>query len=99
MVLAISLPSWLDADSLRTIAVAVVGALVALSIVSAWLIKKVVMKVITLGVLLGLALAFWTQRANLADCADAVRDERTDATCTFFGFQVEVPGGSEPGPA
>jgi uncharacterized membrane protein len=78
MLLAVTLPSWLDADRLKTIAVLIVGALLAFSIVSAWLIKKVVVKVISLGLMLGLALAFWTQRSNLADCASSVKDNPTE---------------------
>jgi hypothetical protein len=89
-VLAVTLPTWLDADRLKTIVVLVIGALLAFSVVSALVIKAIVTKVITLGVLLVVVIALWTQRASLQDCADRVR-AREDATCSFFGLDVQVP--------
>jgi protein-S-isoprenylcysteine O-methyltransferase Ste14 len=82
----------------RNIAMAVTIGLVVLSAVMAWLIKSLVMKVLSVAVLVGLAFAVWTQRANLQDCADRLQARADagvtggDTTCSFFGQDITVPG-------
>jgi hypothetical protein len=55
------------------------------------------MKLITVGLMVGLAFAIYTQRAELEDCARTIREKAdagqvTDTTCTIFGQDVTVPG-------
>lgn len=58
-------------------------------IVSAIVVRKVVGKLISLGVCALIALVFWSQRANIKACAaDATAG---DATCHFLWFDVAVP--------
>jgi hypothetical protein len=70
---------------------------VLLALAAVWLVKQVVTKVLTVAVLLALAFVVWSQRAELVDCADRVRDTlaagaHDDTTCTFFGQDVTIPG-------
>lgn len=87
----------LTVDQAKTIAVVVVVALIALALISAWVMKEVMQKV-ALVVILGLvALLVWTQRASLQECSEKVRaagtainDPATDTTCSFLGRDVEI---------
>jgi uncharacterized membrane protein YfcA len=86
----------IDLESAKRIGIGVVVGLVVLSFLAAWLIKSVVMKLITIGLLLALAFAVWTQRNALQDCADQLQEKArvgdfSSTTCTFFGFDVTVP--------
>lgn len=80
----------------KTIAVLVVLALVALAVVSAWVMKEVMQKVALVVIFGLLALLVWTQRASLQDCADRVREQarttagQIDTTCTFIGRDVTI---------
>lgn len=81
----------------KNVALVVVVALVALALVSAWVMKEVMQKV-ALVVILGLvALLVWTQRASLQECSEKVRaagsainDAAIDTTCSFLGRDVEI---------
>jgi hypothetical protein len=78
----------------KTIAVVVMIAFVVLGLVSAWLLKTVVQKVVVLVVLLGLAGVVWYQRDSLQECADEARaraearDVEGELTCSFVGQDV-----------
>lgn len=88
----------LTVSDARNIALAVIVVLVLGMVVMGWLIKGLVMKLITVAVLGGLAVAVWSQREALQDCADqlearaAAGDVAGETTCTFFGQDVTVPG-------
>ena len=76
----------------KTIGILVVVALVALALISAWIMKTVAQKA-ALAVILGLlALLVWTQRSSLDECADKVRagGVRVDTTCSFFGSDIKI---------
>jgi len=64
----------LSLDAAKHIAIVVVVVLVVFALVSAAAIKSVVMKLVSVLVLAGLALGVWTQRSNLEDCAQRVKD-------------------------
>jgi high-affinity Fe2+/Pb2+ permease len=92
----------LSLDSAKNVAIVVAVVFVVLSLLSAWIVKNIVMKMILVVVLAGLALGAWTQRQNLADCADQAVAGFHDAvesgistpdsvTCNFFGTDVDVP--------
>lgn len=86
-----------DLDSVRTIAYVVVAVLVVAALLSAWALRKVVSKLMTAAVLVGIALLVWSQRSSLDECADRVqatlRAGAVDETsCTFFGRDVTIPG-------
>lgn len=82
----------LTLDQASTIAAVVVGGLVVLAVIAAWVMKEVTQK-ITLAVILGLlAVLVWTQRASLQECADKVQagGVNVDTTCSFFGRDIEI---------
>jgi protein-S-isoprenylcysteine O-methyltransferase Ste14 len=85
----------LTLESAKTIAIVVVIVFVALSVISALVIKNIVTKLIMVVLMACLALGVWTQRTSLKECADRAqaKAEALDAsglTCTFFGTDIEV---------
>lgn len=86
----------LDVETAKTVAIVAVGAFVLFGILSAWLVKTVVTKVIMIVVMAGLAVAAFSQRASLDDCATRAKDAVGDVEsveCTFFGTTIDVPTG------
>jgi hypothetical protein len=79
----------LTANRIEVIALVVIAGLVVVGALVAATAARIQAKVIALVITLGLAALVWSQRASLSDCADDVRDGG-DATCTFFGFDVDV---------
>lgn len=79
-----AVPESLDADTLRTVALVALGVLAVLGLLIMRMIQKMVLRVVLLGVLVGLGLFVWAQRAQLADC-------RCGTTCQVAGLDVEVP--------
>lgn len=79
----------------RHAGIVVAAGLILFAVLSAWLIKQVVSKLLTILLLGGLALVVWSQRASLDDCADEVMTTLRagavdDTTCTFFGRDVTI---------
>jgi hypothetical protein len=92
-VFALSLPSSIDTEALRTMLVGGVGLFVVMGILSAWVMKTVVMKLISITLFMGLALFAWSQRSAAADCAKkvtSVQIGQTKVTCSIAGFDVNV---------
>ena len=83
-VLAISLPDWLDQHTLRNVALGTMAGLAIVAFLVAWLVKKVVMKLILVVLLAGAGFAIYNQREELATCAK-------DCDCRFFGMEVTLP--------
>lgn len=86
-----------DLDTAKNASLWAVAAAVLLALGAVWLVKEVVKKVLTVGILLAIAGLAWSQRAELTDCADEVRANwdagvADDTTCTFFGRDVDIPG-------
>lgn len=86
----------LSLESAKTIGIVIVLAFVAFAVISAWVIKNITMKIITVLLMVGLGLGAWTQRGSLQDCADKAK-AKVDAgaaegsiTCEFFGTEVSV---------
>jgi hypothetical protein len=82
-------------DSAKNVGIAVAVALVVLMLVSAFVVKKVTTKVLTVVILGGLAFGVWTQRSSLEDCASKVKargllGDTSDVTCTFLGTDIKV---------
>ncbi len=75
----------------------IIAAFVLMGILSAWLIKTVVTKLIVAVVAVGLAIAVYSQRASLQDCADKAKANLgKEVSCTFFGTEVKVPAVDKP---
>ena len=86
----------LSLDSAKNIAIVVAVVFVAFAVISAWVIKNVVTKLIMILLLAGLALGVWTQRSSLQDCADQAKAkaealDTSGVSCHLFGTEVKVP--------
>lgn len=94
----------LTLDDAKTIGIVVATALAVGAVVSFWVVKSVVQKVLVAALLGVLAFAVWTQRVSLQDCADKVQENFelaasdanpgvgvvTDTECSFFGVTVTI---------
>ncbi len=89
----------LSLDAAKNAAIAVVVVFLVGSLAAAWIMKTIVQKAATAGVLLLLAFAVYSQRTSLQDCADKVKGNFaregtsvtvTDTDCSFFGTTVTV---------
>ena len=78
------LPEALDPDTLRTVAIVALIALVAVALLVVRFVQKLLIRIVVLSLLVVVGLAIWVQRDQLASC-------RTTGTCTFFGQEVQVP--------
>jgi hypothetical protein len=76
----------------KTIGILVVVVLVALAVLSAWVMKTVAQKAALAAILVLLALLVWTQRSSLDECAGKVRagGAQVDTTCSFFGSDIKI---------
>jgi hypothetical protein len=84
-----ALPSWVDPDNARTIALVVgIGALV-LAVLVMRFVQKLVLKIVLTVVLVGLGAASWYSRADLSQCA-------TTCSCKLFGQEVTIPADKNP---
>jgi hypothetical protein len=86
----------LELDTVRNVAILAIAVAAVVVLVGAWLIKALVGKLVVIGLIGGLAVAVWSQRESVQDCADRVGTTLQagaidDATCTFFGRPVTVP--------
>lgn len=95
----------LSLDDAKTIAIVAATILAVGAVVSFWIMKSIVQKVIAALLLAVLSFAMWSQRVSLQDCADKVQSSldvagvdisMTDTECTFFGISITVsdPRGS-----
>ena len=91
-------------ETMKTVAIVAVVVLVLLAVLVAKVMASITQKIIGTAILAALAVAVWSQRASISDCADSVkeqaetaaeaRDLPDGATCTFFGYEltVDLPG-------
>lgn len=91
----------ISVEGAKNLAIVITIALVVMSIVSAMVIKNITTKIVTVVVMAGFALGVWTQRSELQDCAQRVKDkaqvnDTSPTSCTFFGVGVDVPKVSVP---
>ena len=91
-----AIPFALDTNDAKTIGTIVIVAFVALGVLSAWLMKTIIQKVIFVVILGGLAVFVYSQRTSLDQCVDDIpvaiaASDKQPATCSFVGFDVELP--------
>jgi hypothetical protein len=79
------LPETLDPDALRTIALVVLAVLVVAAFLVLRMIRKMVLRVVLLGLLAGLGVYVWYERDTLRGCVP-------DCACSVAGFDVHVAG-------
>ena len=85
----------IDSGLMENAALGVSTGAILVGLVLLRLISSIVGKVISSAAMVALALAGWSQRAEISDCAKAVRDQAApgatiEATCTFFGQDVDI---------
>ena len=71
------------------------GASIIIGLVLMKVVSSIVGKIISLIVFIAIALAGYSQRAQVIDCANSVKAQATataavDTTCTFFGRDIKV---------
>jgi hypothetical protein len=91
--LAVTLPSSLDAERMKSVMIIAGVAFAGLGLLGAWVAKKIITKLLTLAIFAGVAIFAFTQRANLTDCLNKVRTDvgTTATTCSVAGFDVKIP--------
>lgn len=78
------MPDWLDSDLLRQGAVVVSAALLFLAFMVWRIVTRMAVRIVMVGVLVGLAAGVWFYRVELGDCAKT-------CSCSLFGSDVTVP--------
>jgi hypothetical protein len=78
--------SALDTSQVKNLSVVAIVAVVVVGLLIAWLVSKVVTRVIVLALTVVLGFAFYNQRAKVVDEANKIA-KRCDAT--FFGIHVQ----------
>jgi len=83
-------------ETMRTIATIGAVGFVILALISGILLKSIAQKAAFLAIFGLVAVLIWTQRQSLEDCAAIVQasllTDGTEATCSFLGFSVTIPG-------
>jgi hypothetical protein len=86
---AVTLPDWLDVDNVRNVALVVALVAVVVAFLVIRFVQKLMLKVVTTIVLIGIAALAWYQRADLSDCAKTCE-------CKLLGFTIETPRSDSP---
>jgi len=84
-----------DIETLKNLALGLSGASIVVGLILMKVVSSIVGKVVSLVIFLAIALAGYSQRAQVIDCANAVKAQATasasiDTTCTFFGQEIKV---------
>lgn len=84
-----------DIQTLKNIALGLSGASIVIGLVLMKVVSSIVGKIVSLVIFVAIALAGYSQRAQVVDCANAVKGQATasasvDTTCTFFGRDVKI---------
>jgi hypothetical protein len=84
----------LDAERVATLGLLLVVGLIIVAAVVAVLARAIVVKVLAVAAIFGIGAVVWSQRANLQDCTQQVKDgligSGPTAQCTFLGLKVDV---------
>ena len=86
-------------DTAKQFGLYAIGAVLVLGVLSAIVVRKVIGKIISLVITLGLVATLGGQRSAIKDCVDkakaqarsAVGGNVADITCSFFGTDIKVP--------
>lgn len=87
--------SSIDPETLKTAALAVTGGSVVIGLILMKVISSVVGKIVSLVVFAAIGFAGYSQRTQIADCADKVQAQaetsgEVNTKCTFFGQEVTL---------
>lgn len=90
---AVTLPDSIDPDQVKTAAVVAIGVFAVVSFLVMRFIQKLVLKLLVIAVLAGAGVFLYTQRSDLDDCQQQLRDSLgRECVCGFAGVDVTVPG-------
>jgi hypothetical protein len=84
-----------DIQTLKNLALGLSGASIIVGLILMKVVSSIVGKIISLVVFVAIALAGYSQRAQVIDCANSVKAQAAavvsvDTTCTFFGQDIKV---------
>lgn len=84
-----------DIETLKNLALGLSGASIIVGLILMKLVSSIIGKIISLVIFVAIALAGYSQRAQVIDCANSVKAQATaaasiDTTCTFFGQDIKV---------
>lgn len=87
--------SSLTVDTVKNLALGLSGASLIIGLIMMKVVSSIVGKIVSLVFFLAIALAGYSQRAAVIDCANAVKDQAAatalvETTCTFFGQDISV---------
>ena len=90
-----SLWATTDIETLKNIALGLSGASIVVGLILMKVVSSIVGKIISLVIFVAIALAGYSQRVQVIDCANAVKAQATatasvETTCTFFGQNIKV---------
>ena len=84
-----------DIQTLKNLALGLSGASLVVGLILMKVVSSIVGKIVSLVIFVAIALAGYSQRAQVIDCANAVKNQATttasvNTTCTFFGQDIKV---------
>lgn len=85
----------LDLNLVQNAALGVSVGSIVIGLILLKVVSSIVGKIISSAVMVALALGAWSQRAEISDCAKAVRDQAApgatvEVKCTFFGQDLDI---------
>jgi hypothetical protein len=87
--------STVTVDTVKTAALGLSGASLVIGLIMMKVVSSIVGKIVSIVIFLAIALAGYSQRAAVIDCANAVKGQATatasvETTCTMFGQDITV---------
>jgi hypothetical protein len=84
-----------DIETLKNLALGLSGASIIVGLILMKVVSSIIGKIVSLVIFVAIALAGYSQRAQVIDCANSVKAQATatasvDTTCTFFGQEIKV---------
>jgi hypothetical protein len=84
-----------DIQTLKNLALGLSGASLVVGLILMKVVSSIFGKTFSLVVFVAIALAAYSQRAQVIDCANSVKAQASasasvDTTCTFFGQEIKV---------
>jgi hypothetical protein len=84
-----------DIETLKNLALGLSGASIIIGLILMKVVSSIIGKIVSLVIFVAIALAGYSQRAQVIDCANSVKAQASatasvDTTCTFFGQDIKV---------
>lgn len=87
------LSAAINIDTAKNIASGLSVGTVVIALLALRLVKNMLVRIVSVVAMLAIALASYSQRTNIVDCANRVKTNAgvTATQCAFFGQDVEIP--------